>query len=204
MANYKQHLSGGIATGAICAGAPMFISSLSFNMSPLAFILAVVGGILPDIDSDHSTPVQIIFGYLGLIFPIIFINLFLENPTFEKMLLCSIFGYLIIHEVFARIFFTLTKHRGAIHSIPMGLIISLITYLAFYESNSSARLLYALAILLGYITHLVLDEIFAVDITGARLKSSFGTALKLNGGSKVKTMLLYTCICLLFVLVILI
>lgn len=30
----------------------------------------------------------------------------------------------------------------------------------------------------GYLVHLLLDEIYSVDITGRRLKASFGTALK--------------------------
>ena len=36
-----------------------------------------------------------------------------------------------------------------------------------------------LFVLLGYIIHLILDEIYAVDFTGAHLKRSFGSALKL-------------------------
>jgi hypothetical protein len=36
-----------------------------------------------------------------------------------------------------------------------------------------------LFVFLGYIIHLVLDEIYSVDITGARIKRSFGSALKL-------------------------
>jgi hypothetical protein len=32
---------------------------------------------------------------------------------------------------------------------------------------------------MGYVMHLVLDEIYSVDLTGARVKRSFGTALKL-------------------------
>ena len=36
------------------------------------------------------------------------------------------------------------------------------------------------AVLLGFIIHLGLDELFSVDLEGARLKRSFGTALKLG------------------------
>ena len=38
----------------------------------------------------------------------------------------------------------------------------------------------------GYVIHLVLDEVYSVDLTGARVKRSFGTALKLIS-SNVKT-----------------
>jgi len=36
-----------------------------------------------------------------------------------------------------------------------------------------------LFVFLGYVIHLVLDEMYSVDITGARIKRSFGSALKL-------------------------
>ena len=36
-----------------------------------------------------------------------------------------------------------------------------------------------LFVLIGFIIHLVLDEIYSVDIEGAAIKKSFGTALKL-------------------------
>jgi hypothetical protein len=36
--------------------------------------------------------------------------------------------------------------------------------------------------LFGYIVHLVLDEIYSVDVYNERIKASFGTALKLYDG----------------------
>ncbi len=36
-----------------------------------------------------------------------------------------------------------------------------------------------LFVFLGFVIHLLLDEIYSVDFTGARIKKSFGTALKL-------------------------
>src|SRR5262249_50646196 len=40
---------------------------------------------------------------------------------------------------------------------------------------------------LGYMIHLLLDEIYSVDITGARIKKSFGTALKFASIEEFKT-----------------
>jgi hypothetical protein len=48
----------------------------------------------------------------------------------------------------------------------------------FHEPAALAWLT-GLFVLIGFITHLVLDEIYAVDIEGAAIKKSFGTALKL-------------------------
>ena len=39
---------------------------------------------------------------------------------------------------------------------------------------------------LGYMIHLLLDEIYSVDITGARIKKSFGTALKFASFEELK------------------
>ena len=46
------------------------------------------------------------------------------------------------------------------------------------------------AVLLGFFIHLGLDELFSVDLEGARLKRSFGTALKLGGGRPISTLLM--------------
>jgi hypothetical protein len=39
----------------------------------------------------------------------------------------------------------------------------------------------AAAVALGFLSHLVLDEVFSVDLRGARVNRAFGTALKLWG-----------------------
>ena len=48
----------------------------------------------------------------------------------------------------------------------------------FSEPAHSAWLT-GLFVLIGFIIHLVLDEIYSVDVEGAVIKKSFGTALKL-------------------------
>ena len=48
----------------------------------------------------------------------------------------------------------------------------------FHEPAALAWLT-GLFVLIGFITHLVLDEIYSVDIEGVSIKKSFGTALKL-------------------------
>ena len=36
----------------------------------------------------------------------------------------------------------------------------------------------ATAVILGFLSHLLLDEMFSVDLRGTRIKRSFGTAMK--------------------------
>ena len=49
----------------------------------------------------------------------------------------------------------------------------------------------------GYIVHLLLDELFSVDLLNSRLKSSFGTALKIADFHNARTSLLMTAAALL-------
>ena len=72
-----------------------------------------------------------------------------------------------------------TVHRGMIHSIPMAILVGEITFFAV-TGTVEVRILKAAALTMGYLSHLVLDEIYSIDSTGEklRLKKSFGTALK--------------------------
>ena len=47
--------------------------------------------------------------------------------------------------------------------------------------RQAAKLALAAAVSLGFLSHLVLDEIWSIDLARLRLKSSFGTAVKLWG-----------------------
>jgi membrane-bound metal-dependent hydrolase YbcI (DUF457 family) len=75
-----------------------------------------------------------------------------------------------------------TVHRGIFHSIITGLFISLIIInTSYYLGNQSAKHSWMIGIFLlfGYIVHLLLDEVYSVDINNNLVKRSFGTALKL-------------------------
>jgi len=66
-----------------------------------------------------------------------------------------------------------------IHSIPMAILLGQLTFFVA-TGTIEERLLKAAALAIGFLSHLVLDEIYSIDSTGARLrlKRSFGTALK--------------------------
>ena len=58
-----------------------------------------------------------------------------------------------------------------------------IAFLLAPSDNVGPKLLMAGAVVAGFLSHLLLDEIYSVDCHGLRLKKSFGTALKLWGHS---------------------
>jgi len=73
------------------------------------------------------------------------------------------------------------------HTVIAALLFALITScLAFHVFDKSAFVSWftSLFIFLGFILHLLLDELYSVDFMGKRLKRSFGTALKLFDSSE--------------------
>ena len=110
----------------------------------------------------------ILFKYIGM-YPII--NLVL-------IWICSFMGVMLLFNFFNK----LTVHRGMFHSIPAGFVFwfsfSLLFYYVF-KFNYLVSWYFGMFVFLGFFTHLVLDEIYSVDLSGNRIKKSFGSALKL-------------------------
>jgi hypothetical protein len=67
------------------------------------------------------------------------------------------------------------------HSLPALAIVGMLTYLICDHENPWTRVFFATAVMAGFGSHLVLDEIWSIDFRHLRLKSSFGTALKFWG-----------------------
>jgi len=79
------------------------------------------------------------------------------------------------------------------HSFPSAAIAGLITFLAFGSEEPLRRYFVSSAVVLGFLTHLVLDEIWSVKMGmfGPKFKKSFGTALKFYGPVLWPNMLTY-------------
>ena len=98
------------------------------------------------------------------------------------------------------VFSALTVHRGIFHSLVAALFFwFLVTSLSYYLFALSALFAWSIGFFLffGYIVHLLLDELFSVDLLNSRLKSSFGTALKIADFHNARTSLLMTAAALL-------
>src|SRR5581483_8048964 len=85
----------------------------------------------------------------------------------------------------------LTVHRGMFHSTPAMLIAGLAVFLLDKGSDMPVRLFLAGGVMIGFLSHLVLDEVFSVDFLGLRLKKSAGSALKLASKSLPATLTCY-------------
>lgn len=182
MANFKTHvsvaaaLSGALATGFLVAGVatPKDVW--------LYFAMGTVGGILPDIDADHSIPGRMFFSFFALV--VAFFMLFSRAGVFSivELSLLWVATYVVVRHVIFKLFARFSVHRGVFHSLLaavfFGFLTTSLTYHLFRLSALGAWMS-GLFVSVGYMIHLVLDEIYSVDLTGARVKRSFGTALKL-------------------------
>jgi hypothetical protein len=190
MANFKTHVvtaaaaSGVAATlfaGAGIAGADDIVT---YGM------LGTIGGMLPDIDSDESSPIRILFTALGLVGASLAVSVQARMVSIVELWLVALAVYALIRYPAGEIFRRYTVHRGIFHSLVaagfFGLCaVNLAHYVAGLEPVRAWTSGFFLA--LGYVVHLVLDEIFAVDLFNSRIKRSFGTAVKLVDLANPKT-----------------
>src|SRR4029453_8474484 len=202
MANFKTHvsvaaaLSGALATGFLVAGvaAPKDVW--------LYFAMGTVGGILPHIDADPSIPGRIFFIFFALV--VAFLTLFSRAGVYSivELSILWVVTYVVVRYVIFKLFARFSIHRGVFHSLLaavfFGFLTTSLTYHLFRLSTLGAWMS-GLFVSVGYMIHLVLDEIYSVDLTGARVKRSFGTALKfISADVKPTTILLFVHIFLFF------
>lgn len=179
MAAFHQHVtvSAAIGTGYTAA---LITAGFEWSHSVLAGGLCAIAGMLPDLDSDSGKPVKELFGLAAAVVPMLELHRLerlAESP--EGGIALAALLYLVIRFGLSALFKRITVHRGMFHSLPAACIAALLAFLAHDCPEVDGRLLMATGVFLGYLSHLVLDEISSVDLSGLRFKSSAGSALKL-------------------------
>lgn len=182
MASFSVHTSVAMLASGFAATGLMVGGLISEHQAILYFILGTIGGLLPDIDSDSSNSLKIAFTLISSL--IGFLVLFYLVSRYSIVELCLIWLglFLSIRYGVLWVFIRLSVHRGIFHSIPASALFGLGTVAVAYHGFSFNPYISWMAgafISFGYLIHLVLDELYSVNLTGVRLKRSFGTALKL-------------------------
>ncbi|UTC24703.1 metal-dependent hydrolase [Candidatus Comchoanobacter bicostacola] len=197
MAGFKAHISFGILTAIVFSSVLFLCTPIKLPEIYLAFFITIFSAMLPDIDSNSGIPVQIIFALLSLISMVLVFDLSLKhyNLYLEGAIAAVSAGALMFAGV-QYAFKRLTSHRGAFHSVPMALIFGLITLtvLSQYKFHYWSLFTFMLAVVVGYLCHLVLDELnSAVNLSGKlfRPKKSLGSALKLTASTALSTAVMY-------------
>lgn len=181
MANFKTHLTGGFAVSGVL-GLVTYKAGLVDAQEFLLCVLAgTIGGLLPDIDSDNSTPIKMGFDFISLAAAFSLVIHWRGELSLLSLLLLWITVYLLVRYGVFSIFTKLTVHRGIIHSVPYMLVLALgLTCVNYYflHTSSTASWFYGTFLWLGSLVHLGLDEAYSVDLFNHRLKRSAGTAMK--------------------------
>ncbi|MDP1562732.1 MAG: metal-dependent hydrolase [Pirellulaceae bacterium] len=148
----------------------------------IAGAMCSLAGMLPDLDSDSGVPIRELKLFTSVVIPMLLMERFQRmGMNHSSMVLAGGIAYVIIRFFVFNMFRSYTKHRGMWHSLPAALIASTVAFLLSSNPDIAVRLFQAWAVLLGFLSHLLLDELYSVDLNGRRLKKSFGTALKFWG-----------------------
>jgi hypothetical protein len=195
MASYQGHLTVSTVLGAVYGGIATWSWQLDWGPAFLGALAVTLGGLLPDLDSDSGVPVRELFSLVAAVVPVLLLRRMeqLRSLTTEQNLVVLAGLYLLIRYGGADIFNLLTTHRGMFHSIPAMLIAGLLVFLVYHSPQLVIRLYLAAGTMLGFLSHLVLDELYSVNFMGVRLRLNkyAGSALKLYSPSLPATMFTY-------------
>lgn len=185
MANFRTHLSVSVTSSCLLSMWGVYAKLFGITTGALCAIVGTIGGLLPDIDLDHSAPARRGFLLASLITSTLIVILYANTYRQDALILDSLIiwalSFVIIRFVFLEIFSRLTVHRGMVHSVPyMAIFGLLVAYGAFFGLRLTALVswLFGIFLFFGALVHLILDEIYSVNVLGLRLKKSSGTAFK--------------------------
>lgn len=187
MASFREHVTFSSLLGVGYGCLAYFAAGYSPQQGALAGCLAGIGGMLPDLDLPTGKPGKEIFGLTAAIAPLVLVGrvqhwLHLPNDA-ETTMLCVVAMYLLIRYGLAELVSRFSVHRGMFHSYPAMLITGEVVYLGYPSKLNMVKLLMGGGIAIGFLSHLVLDEIWSIKWNGGipELKKSAGTAMKMVG-----------------------
>jgi membrane-bound metal-dependent hydrolase YbcI (DUF457 family) len=189
MAGHKTHSAAGVAIAALLAGTTSIVGSIPHAQQPLLLACGMAAGLAPDLDSDTSRPLMILkstvaLAVVGLV-AADSVGRGLSHAGIAARAALALGLVTLLFVVFTR----LTTHRGIMHSIPFVGLWALLTMQATRPFGLSLSLAAGTVALAAGLGHLLLDELWAIDLKGGlpRLKPTFGSAFKFWSASIVTT-----------------
>jgi hypothetical protein len=189
MANFNTHLNVTIVTSGLAAATLLSAHHIDFNCALWLWLLGTIGGLLPDIDSDNSTSLNTIFAILTLTAVLVTLRYltegFFKEIRFMQLITVSVAVYTVMRFILRPLFEKATIHRGSCHSIAFIVLCALLTIQltlklgGHYVKQPDIVAWYSAGfVFFGGLIHLLLDEIYSVDLLNVKIKRSFGTAIK--------------------------
>lgn len=209
MASYRGHLAFSSALGAGYGSLAILYGGVgAWSPAFLGAGVTTLGGLLPDLDSDSGVPIRELFGLAAATAPLLLYPRLEREPIcLEQILVILGTVYLLVRYGVSWVFKKVTVHRGMFHSIPAMFIAGLSFYLLYPDCpyrhdanfNHLVRVYLAGGVMLGFLSHLVLDELYSVNFMGVRfrLNKYAGSALKFYSKSWKATLATYIILALL-------
>lgn len=182
MANFSTHITVAAAGAGLLSVLCLQVGLAEPREALLLALLGTIGGILPDIDLEHAYPSRIMFSLFGIMvaFMVVFAR---ENElSIVELWGIGLTTFAVIRFPVWMIFHQYTTHRGSIHSLVAAVLFMFLTIAFAHHVLGKIPFmawLFGLFVFLGFVLHLLLDEIYSVDFMNTRIKKSFGTALKI-------------------------
>jgi len=196
MPGFHIHITASSLLGLAYGGAAYTLYGVPPTTSALASVLCSVSGMLPDLDSGPGRPLHESVGFAAAAVPMAMVDRFrFLGWDNEMIILAGAIIYLFIRFVLGEALKKFSVHRGIFHSLPVCLIFAQAAFLICTQGDLALRYFKSGGVVVGFLSHLILDEIWSVDFKHAKLKSSFGTALKLWAPCKWSTLTAYATLC---------
>ncbi|RMH61728.1 MAG: hydrolase [Zetaproteobacteria bacterium] len=182
MASFNTHIAvAGLAAG---AGGAIAWSAGMVDVYQAGWLVALgtVAGVLPDVDSDHSRSLRLVFTLLSVALLGLLMVVAPATAGWRARLALAAALLLAMRYLVYPAFARLTVHRGLFHSVPAAMLTGLFAFVlmrACFDWRIQPSRLAGLFVAGGYLVHLLLDECYSVNLAGHRLKASFGSAMTL-------------------------
>jgi hypothetical protein len=181
MANFPTH----IVVGTVVAGSLATLTLAADVIAPENLVAVTMAGslgsVLPDIDLKDSRPSRALFAGLAVFFSFALLFHYAPRLSIAEMWLLWLGTLLFVRYGLHTMFHRFACHRGIWHSLIAGLACAFASVIMFYyvfERPDGVAWLAGGFLLIGFMTHLILDEMYSVDVLGNHIKKSFGTAFK--------------------------
>ena len=194
MGNYRQHMTFASSAGVLYAFAASMLAGVHWVYGTVAALLTTLGGLLPDLDHPIGVELKGFTGILGVLTAVAVwhrVGRGVPDLPFEMHLWIVVFAYVFVRYGMRRTLAKMMVHRGISHSFPTCAVWGAVVYLYYPSQSTLVRVLMASAVIIGFLSHLLLDEMFSVDLNNARIKRSFGTAMKFWAPSLPATLAMY-------------
>ncbi|MCP4060400.1 MAG: hypothetical protein GY738_24545, partial [Pseudoalteromonas sp.] len=181
MANFNTHLNTAVIITGLGSATLLTAGHIDLNGALWLWFLGPIGGLLPDIDSDNSTSLNTIFNLFALsavllVLHYITTELIIEI-SFIELIIVPLLVYGFMKYIIRPIFEWITVHRGSCHSLLFLVLCALLTTQVTWQLNEQTTTQAATFawltggfILIGGLIHLLLDEIYSVDLSNVTIK----------------------------------